>query len=233
MNRWLTLFDVCAELRLGSRAVRGMIRRGQLFGYRLPRRGRNKWGEWRILDPSTKFARYVEESRRHIEHVPLLSTCEVAELLAVTPSAVRQLKRRRRLRGTKVGMTTLYTVAEIRGFLFRRERRTRRGKRTMYSPILVAWARRLAQQDENVGVQVLDSLLRQSVAIPEPAKYIVEVWAHFDAINSLLRSARLGEDLAHCVKKAGTAHSVPEPRLTELSAVANFLKTNLAPAKRT
>lgn len=226
MSRWLTLFDVCAELRLGARAVRGMIRRGQLFGYRLPRRGKNKSGEWRILDPSAEFARHIAESRRHLEHVPLLSTAEVAELLAVTPGAVRQLKRRRRLQGTKVGITTFYTVAEIRGFLFRRERRIRRGKRTMYSPILATWARGLAEQDELVGVQVLDSLLSQAVAIPGPTKsqYIVEVWAHFDAINSLLRSAKVGEDIGSAVKKARPRDAVMEPQISSVADAIEFLK---------
>jgi len=226
MARWLTLFDVCAEMRLGRRAVLNMLRHRQLVGYRLPRCGRNKWGEWRILEPSAAFARYVSESRRHIEHVPLLSTAEVAEMLAVTPGAVRQLKRRRRLQGTKVGMTTFYTVAEIRGFLFRRERRRRQGRRRVYSPILATWARGLAEQDKGVGVQVLDSLLRQSVAISEPEKsqYVVEVWEHFDAINSLLRSAKAGEEFGSAVKKARPRDPVMEPQISNVADAIEFLK---------
>jgi hypothetical protein len=233
MDQWLTLRETCNELRMGGRAVRSLIRRGQLVGFRLPKQGQNRFGAWRILYPGPRFARYLEECKRHVEHVPLLSGREVAELLAVTPGAIRQLKRRQQLRGTRVGMTTFYTVAEVRRFLFKRERVSRQGARMAYSPILATWARGLAKQDEYVGVQVLDSLLREAVAIPEPAKsrYIVEVWAHFDAINALLRSARLGEDLAEAAKKARIAHSVPAPPLTELSDLVSFVKTNLAPGK--
>jgi excisionase family DNA binding protein len=226
MSRWLTLFDVCAELRLGRSAVLGMLRHRQLVGFRLPRCGRSKWGEWRILDPSAALARYVSESQRHIEHVPLLSTQEAAELLSVSPGAIRQLKRRGRLHGTKIGTATLYAPAEIRRFLFWRERRSRQGKRKMYSAILVAWARGLAKQDEHVSVQVLDSLLRQAVAIPEPAKsqYIVEVWDHFDAINSLLRSARTGEDIGSALKRAKSKDPVQEIQIAGVTDAIEFLK---------
>jgi hypothetical protein len=195
MDQWLTLQEICCELRMGGRAVLSLIRRGQLVGFRLPKRGRNKFGAWRILYPGPRFARYLEECKRHVEHVPLLSGREVAEILNVTPAAVRQLKKRRRLQGTRVGMATLYTAAEIRKFLFTRESRSRRGGTGMYSPILAAWARGLAEQDEAAGVHTLDSLLREAITIPEPAKsrYIVEVWDHFDAINSLIRAAKTGE----------------------------------------
>jgi hypothetical protein len=230
LNRWRTLFEVCEELRLGPRPVRRLIRRGQLVGYRLPRSGRNQWGQWRILDPGAKFARYVDEVNRHVEHVPLLSGREVAEVLGVTPNAVRQLKRRRRLRGTKVGMNTLYTAGEVRRFLFKRERISRQGARKVYSPILATWARGLVKQDEQVGVQVLDSLLRAAVPIPEPARsqYIVEVWDHFDAINSLLRSARTGEDIASAVKKAQPKDLVPKPEINTLADAIEFLKKRSA-----
>ncbi len=226
MSRWLTIFDVCAELRLSRRAVLNMLRHRQLVGYRLPRSGRNSWGEWRILDPSAAFARYVSESRRHIEHVPLLSTQETAELLSVSPAAIRQLKRRGCLHGTKVGTATLYSAAEIRRFLLRREKRSRQGKRRVYSPILATWARGLAQRDENVGVQVLDSLLHQAIAIPEPAKsrYVTEIWEHFDAINSLVRSARTGEDIGSAVKKAKPKDPVPEIQIANVTDAIEFLK---------
>jgi hypothetical protein len=233
LSRWLTLFDVCAELRLGARAVLAMVRRGQLVGYRLPRSGRNKGGQWRILDPGAKFARYVEESRRHLEHIPLLSSREVAELLGVSTAAVRQLKRRRQLRGSRVGVATLYTAAEVRRFLFKRERGSRQGNRRMYSPILADWARRLARGDEPVDVQVLDSLLREAVPIPEPEKsqYIVEVWEHFDAINSLLRSARAGEDIRSAVKKARPKNPVPKPQIARLTDAIELLSNKKNPRR--
>jgi hypothetical protein len=120
----------------------------------------------------------------------------------------------------KVGIKTLYTAGEVRRLLFKRERVSRQGARKLYSPILAGWARGLAKQDEQVGVQVLDSLLRAAIPIPEPAKsqYIVEVWAHFDAINSLLRSARAGEDISFAGKK------VPEPQIFSFADAIDFVK---------
>jgi hypothetical protein len=172
----------------------------------------------------------LEECKRHVEHVPLLTGREAAELLAVTPAAIRQLKRRRRLRGTKVGPVTLFTAAEIRRFLFQREKASRQGSRKMYSPILATWLRRLVAQDELIDVQVLDGLLHEAVGIREPGKsqYIVEIWGHFDAINELLRSARLGEDIAHAVKKARSPDWIPARHLKKLSDILNFGKANSA-----
>jgi hypothetical protein len=230
MDQWLTLRETCFELRMGGRAVLSLIRSGQLVGFRLPKRGRNRGGAWRILYPGLRFARYLEECKRHVEHVPLLTGREAAELLAVTPAAIRQLKRRRRLRGTKVGPVTLFTAAEIRRFLFQREKASRQGSRKMYSPILATWLRRLVAQDELIDVQVLDGLLHEAVGIREPGKsqYIVEIWGHFDAINELLRSARLGEDIAHAVKKARSPDWIPARHLKKLSDILNFGKANSA-----
>ena len=37
------------------------------------------------------------------------------------------------------------------------------------------------------------------LAEPQKSRYVVEVWRHFEAINSLLRSAELGEDIAQAI----------------------------------
>ena len=78
MNRWLTFDETCMELRLGGKAVLNMLRSGQLAAYQVPLsrrdpRSRGKMGAWRILDPGAKFALYLKESERHLEHIPLLN----------------------------------------------------------------------------------------------------------------------------------------------------------------
>src|SRR4051794_38789836 len=113
--KWLTFLEVCFELRLGDRAVRKMLEHGVLVGYRVPVRTRDRkrlgpHGHWRILDPGARFALYIEQSKRHIEHVPLASGREVAEVAGVTPAAIRQLKKRGRIHGNQVGNKTFYTA---------------------------------------------------------------------------------------------------------------------------
>ena len=197
------MWDVCLDLCLGQRAVLALLKRGQLVGIRLPKRGRSRWGEWRILDPSEQFARYIQESKRHVEHAPLLSSRELAEVLGVRPGTIRQLKKRGRIQGKKVGNTTLYTAAEVRRFVFNKKRGNERNGRQMYSPILAGWLRRILETDECVAGQVFGELLEQVVPIPAPDKsgYIIELWHHFDAINDLLRYAKRGEDFFSAVKK--------------------------------
>jgi hypothetical protein len=201
MNRWLTFDETCMELRLGGRTVRNMLRTGQLVGYQVTLRrqdpkSRGKMGAWRILDPGAKFARYLKESERRLEHVPLLSGREVAEVLGLKSGTIRQLKKRGRLQGTAASNGTLYAVEELRRFLLRRESEAE--DRKLYSPTLGRWAQGLVAQDATVQAEVLDELLKQAVGLGEPLKsrYLMRVWLHFDAVSNLLRSARLGEDVA-------------------------------------
>jgi hypothetical protein len=221
MNRWFSFEEICFELRLGPRAVMKMLKSGVLVGHRVPawRKNRDRllpWGKWRILDPGHQFAQYLDESRRHVEHVPLLSGREVAEVLGVSPAAIRQLKKRKRLCGTTANHQTLYTAGEIRRSLLRREGHGRQS----YSPILVRWLRGLVAQDEHVAVGVFDEMLSQVVAIPEPEKsvYLTQLWWHFDMINDLLRSARQGEKADSAVNGARSRQRLHSPEVLRASS---------------
>jgi hypothetical protein len=235
MNRWLTFDEACMALRLAGKSVRNMLRSGQLVGYQVPlsRRdpmSRGKMGAWRILDPGVKFASYLEESERHLEHVPLLNGREAAEALGLKPGTIRQLKKRGRLQGTATPNGTLYTVDELRRILLRRESKARDGK--LYSPILGRWAQGLMSQEMSVQAQVLDELLKQAVGLAEPlkSKYVVEVWRHFDAVDSLLRSAKLGEDLALAVSRTTPTQLDLRPDLRHFGVLSKYLHNgNLHP----
>ena len=65
---------------------------------------------------------------------------------------------------------------------------------------------------------MLDELLKQAVGVAEPqkSKYVVEVWRHFEAINSLLRSAKLGEDVALAVNKTMPNNLDPKRHLPNI-----------------
>ena len=206
MDRWLTLDETCLELRLGRRAVLNMLRSGRLAGYQVSLSYRDakrtgKMGAWRILDPGAKFALHLKEFERHLEHVPLLNGREAAEVLGVKPGTIRQLKKRGQLQGTATSNGTLYTVEELRRILLRRESKSESGR--LYSPILGRWAKGLVAGDACVQAQALNELLEQSIGLAQPlkSKYLVQVWQHFDAVNSLLRSAELGEDVGLAVNK--------------------------------
>jgi hypothetical protein len=230
MNKWLTFDEMCVELRLARKAVRNMLRSGLLVGYQVPLRrrdpkSRGKMGAWRILDPGAKFARYLEESKRHLEHLPLLSGREVAEVLGLKPGTIRQLKRRGQLQGQVTPSGTFYTLQELRRFLLRRESKAE--GRKLYSPTLGRWAQALVSQDATVQAEVLDELLKQALGLAEPLKsgYVVEVWRHFDAVNSLLRSAKLGEDVKLPISKTMPSQIDPKPylrRVPELNKYLNY-----------
>jgi MerR HTH family regulatory protein len=187
MNRWLSLQDVGIELRLSERSVRKLLRSGRLVGYQLPRQGR-KPGKWRVLDPGEKFARYLHESQFHIEHIPLASSEEFAEILGVRSATIRQWKKRGKIHGRKMGNRTVYSAIEIRRALFWRNLDSR-GK---YSPILVRWIEGIIKRDFWIGGDILDNLLRQALPLPEPQKSrcTVQLWSLFDRINRILKYAR-------------------------------------------
>jgi hypothetical protein len=228
MNKWLTFDETCMELRLAGKAVRNMLRSGLLVGYQVPLRhrdpkSRGKFGAWRILNPGAKFARHLKESERHLEHVVLLNGREVAEVLGLKSGTIRQLKKRGQLRGQSTPNGTLYTVEELRRFLLRRESKAE--GRKLYSPTLGRWAQALVSQDATVQAEVLDELLKQAVGLAEPlkSKYVVEVWQHFDGVNSLLRSARLGEDLALAINKAKPKQLDLQPLLPRTHVLSKYL----------
>jgi hypothetical protein len=225
--RWLTVDETGLELGLGRRAVLNRLRSGQLVGYQVPLRRRDpktrgKMGAWRILDPGARFALYLKESERHLEHVPMLNGREVAEVLGVKSGTIRQLKKRGRLQGQATQTGTLYTVGELRRLLLRRESKAK--GRKLYSPILGRWALALLSQDATIQAEVLDELLKQAVGLAEPlkSKYLVEVWQHFDAVNSLLRSARLGEDLTLAISKTMPRQLDPKPHLRRIPVLSKY-----------
>ena len=189
MAIWYSLTEVCIELRLGPRAVLKLLESGQLVGYRVPRNGRSRSSSWRILAPSQRLGRYLQESRERLEHVALLSSAEIAEVLGIKPVAIRQLKRRGRIQGQKVRNTTFYSVAEVRNLLRRRQKKTA-PTRKLYSPILVKWLEGRLSRSPNIEAQILDELLRQTIDAPanSKTKYIVELWRCFDEISSLLKN---------------------------------------------
>jgi hypothetical protein len=226
--KWLTVDETGLELGLGRRAVLSMLRSGQLVGYQVPPsrrdpKSRGKFGAWRILDPGAKFARHLKESERHLEHVPLLTGREVAEVLEVKAGTIRQLKKRGRLQGHATSNGTLYTVEELRRHLLRRESKAE--GRKLHSPTLGRWAQGLVSHDATVQAEVLDELLKQAVGLAEPlkSKYLVEVWQHFDAVNSLLRSARLGEDLTLAISKAMPMGLDPKSYLRQFPVLNRYL----------
>ena len=182
-------------------------------------------GAWRILDPGAKFARHLKESERHLEHVPLLNGREVAEVLGVKSGTIRQLKKRGRLQGRATPNGTLDTVQELRILLLRRESKAHAHRQKLYSPTLGLWAQGLVSQDATVQAEVLDELLKQAVGLTEPlkSKYVVEVWLHFDAVNSLLRSARLGEDLTLAISKTMPRQLDPKPHLRRIPVLSKYL----------
>lgn len=227
MNRWLTFDEACIELRLGAKAVQRMLRDGRLVAYQVPPsrrdpKSRGKFGAWRILDPGAKFTRHLKDSERHLEHVPLLNGREAAEVLGVKPGTIRQLKKRGQLQGRATPDGTLYTVQELRRLLLRRESKAEGGK--LYSPTLGRWAQALVSQDVSIQAEVLDELLKQAVGLTEPLKsqYLVELWQHFDAVNSLLRSAKLGEDIALAARKSAPMQFDLKPDLPRVPVLSKF-----------
>ncbi|GAC1680205.1 MAG: hypothetical protein NVS9B5_12550 [Terriglobales bacterium] len=95
----------------------------------------------------------------------------------------------------------LYTAAEIRRLLFERDRSSRDGKRNSYSRILVKWLENIVSNNEWVGAEALNQLLRQAIALPEPQKsrFVVRLWDQFDRLNEMLREIKREADLSAAI----------------------------------
>ncbi len=107
-------------------------------------------------------------------------------------------------------------------------RESRAEGQKLYSPTLGRWARALIAQDVSIQAEVLDKLLKEAVGLEEPlkSKYVVKMWEYFDAVNSLLRSAKLGEDVALAVSKTKPMQLDPRSYLPRAHVLSKYLDYN-------
>lgn len=123
-----------AELYLGrtDKTVRGMIARGELRGFKVGRR-------WWVTLPE-KF--YVHLPFTEPEAFCFLRGTEVAQLLEITPRAVRKMAKDGRLEFEWIGKKRGYSVAAARKALAARLSGEKRPATRRSSQVIVEWARR-------------------------------------------------------------------------------------------
>lgn len=191
MRQWQTVDEVALELRLRRDVVLRLLRQNILLGVRLAQ-GKNV--QWRVYPPSARMKQLLLEREEHYLHVPLFSTAEVARVLKVKACTIRKLVEIGKLRPTLAGKgkPSFYAAAEVRRFLWQRERKHRRGKK-FFSPWLVDFLRSALAEDEEPSVQQLERLVAHVMAyLPEEERLplMATFWKHLGGINEILRRVR-------------------------------------------
>jgi hypothetical protein len=115
--RWLTVSEFCEEYQLSAWTARRWARKGLVKFYRLPPRPR---GRMFILDPCWKV---IDQpiSNDPIEWWCGLRQCDVAELLQITPRALRHMEAAGKANYRLVGCRKLYSISEVRRLLAQRQ----------------------------------------------------------------------------------------------------------------
>jgi hypothetical protein len=186
-ERYLSLEECCAELRLGRQAVTTLIKQRKLAGIQSK-------GGWRILDPSPKLR---ESLLKHdVEAVPFLTLHEAAEILNMGFDNLRWHVNTGSVKAEKVPggpHMKVMTIKEIRRLAARREKRKGPG-RLLYSKVIYSWLRAHIEDPDQGGPKaaVLAGLIEEAVRVPEPrrSEIITLLWGMFDRVNELLEECK-------------------------------------------
>jgi len=181
-----------------------MMESGVLQGFKV---GRNAGkGEWRIVDIGQRFEEYLESLENHLAHVPLLSTAEVAEVTGYSILYIQQLVKLKKIKPTRGfikwhtggSQQKMFTVAEVRKYLWAREKRQRQGRRIVKIERIVRWASTLMDEERKntiAGTQVIDEIGEELEAIlslpnPERTHSLQELWWKLDGVSLMIQAAR-------------------------------------------
>lgn len=178
--RFLTMQEICIQLRISPHKARRLLNTKFLAGMKVPGAG-GKHGQWRIVDPGPKFERWLREEEEHRFHVPLLSLREVADITGLTYNAIRCLVARGKIKSAfREGKRRehRFTVAEVRRLIRERELLVRPGKKTVQLRKLVEWGKSYLEElrkesAENTQDPVKDQLaeaLANILELPQPER---------------------------------------------------------------
>lgn len=205
--RWLTMEEICEELRLTPATVWGLVRRHKIVG--LTSKNRMHSRNWRFLDPSPEYkkALYTQETILSFSHsidlmrFPVIATAELAEIAGIKPSTLRNFIQDGTLKPSRVGRYAVFTIEQVREFLLSRERREPRDRRVR-SEMLIRWAlKQLAgnreptmSEEEVQRDDELEGALRRIMRQREPARslHLKEFWRRFELVQAAVRVTREG-----------------------------------------
>ena len=168
--KFLTMAELCIKLRISDDAARRMLKDGKLVGMKLAT------GEWRVVDPGPKFEAYLRGVEEHLLHVPLLTVDEVVAVTGYNYFHVHRLVGQGKLKpeGRTKRTALLFTVAEVRRFLWEKKKLKRPQRYTVKLEQVVRWAIQiLAPYREATAAVVKDEMHETAVQIlklPEPVR---------------------------------------------------------------
>ena len=132
-KRFYSLPDFCLIFGFDRRTVKKYIKQGDLKGFRLP------GGQWRIREPEWQTAPNTKQ-RRPADEIFLLKSAEVADLVEVTPRAIRLMAQEGRIDFEWIGGTRRFSLQSVRQAIALRIG-GKRGRRRNQRKAIVAWAR--------------------------------------------------------------------------------------------
>ena len=133
-KRFYTLPDFCLIFGLGRRTVKKHIKEGNLKGFRLPN------GRWRIREPDLQaIPTSNTKPRRPADEIFLLKSAEVADLVGVTPRAIRLMAQEGRIDFEWIAGSRRYSLQSVRQVIASRIG-GKRGRRNQRKAV-VDWAK--------------------------------------------------------------------------------------------
>lgn len=238
--QWLTMDEAQIRFKRSYDGILSMIEDGSLQAMKIGRTA--GCGSWRILDPTPEFLEKRKAAEEeHIFHIPLLTIHEAAEVLGTTPLNVRQMVFRGQLKYDTPGKfgkearQCYFTVAEIRRFLWKKEKRQRQGRRVVKINRVIQWAKVLMDQERaktTEGYRAKDEiyeLLEEIMALPAEQRLasLRHTWRQFDLVQAMVTAANVPLPTGES-RSGGMEESLPEELETILEPLPRHTddKTN-------
>jgi len=200
---FLNMAEACCVFKCSPGGIMGMLREKQIHGFKV---GSGNKGGWRIQHPGPEWlAKYESEKDldSHISRVPLLTRHEVAEIIGRSPLYVSQLVKEGKLkthiqgRFGKGARTNFYTVESVRNWLWKKEKRSRQGRRAVKISQVVQWAKTFLDQERAKSAEgyaakdEMYELLEQMMELPpkERLASLSHFWRQLDLVTAMRTAA--------------------------------------------
>src|SRR5438045_3127326 len=121
-QRWLSLTGICTSLGLSAPQIKSLVKQRILVTIKAQQ------GEIRYLDPTPEFAERLRLGEslycrmwpipKELDISALLTLREFAQVMGWTMKYARRYCKEKKVPNTKIGFTTMYSIATVRGLLW-------------------------------------------------------------------------------------------------------------------
>lgn len=169
MVQFLSIDEVSSLLGWRRNKVMLALKSGTLTGKKLTIDGKTMWS---VVHPGLEFIEYVTNPEDRCQHIPMISTAEVASICGLTKHTVRFHVSKGHLKPAihKNGSIALFTPFAVRQFMKKHQHKDIRKRKAVVLEDVIAWFYRIQGVQELDSYQLVEAERRDAERLPEPER---------------------------------------------------------------